>query len=123
MRYRRLGQTDLEVSEVGFGTWTIASDWWGEVTDKQGMLRAAVDAGINFIDTAPVYGEGGVGESLIADLLATNRDDFAITTKCGYDSAAERRNGTQRERPPDWRPASILQQLDDSLRRISSDRV
>ena len=54
MRYRRVGQTDIEVSEVGFGTWTIASDWWGEVTDKQGMLHAALDAGINFIDTAPV---------------------------------------------------------------------
>jgi aryl-alcohol dehydrogenase-like predicted oxidoreductase len=123
MRYRRLGQTDLEVSEVGFGTWTIASDWWGEVTDKQGMLRAAVDAGINFIDTAPVYGEHGVGESLLADLLAANRDDFVDTTKCGYDIAAERRNGTQRERPHDWRPESIRQQLDDSLRRMGTDRV
>ena len=117
MRYRRFGQTDLEVSEVGFGTWTIASDWWGEVTDKQGMLRAALDAGINFIDTAPVYGEDGVGESLLADLLAANRDDIVVTTKCGYDIAAERRNGTQRERPHDWRPESIRQQLDDSLRR------
>jgi aryl-alcohol dehydrogenase-like predicted oxidoreductase len=122
MRYRRIGQTDLEVSEVGFGTWTIASDWWGEVTDKQGMLRAAVDAGINFIDTAPVYGENGVGESLLADMLATARDDFVITTKCGYDIAAAR-NGTQRERPHDWRPASIRQQLEDSLRRMGTDRI
>ena len=88
MRYRRFGRSDLEVSEVGFGVWTLASDWWGVVEDKQGLLRAALDAGINFIDTAPVYGEDGVGESLLADLLATNRDDFVITTKCGYDIAA-----------------------------------
>jgi aryl-alcohol dehydrogenase-like predicted oxidoreductase len=123
MRYRRLGQSQLEVSEVGFGTWTIASDWWGEVTDKQGMLRAALDAGINFIDTAPVYGEAGVGETLLADVLAAHRDDIVVTTKCGYDIAAERRNGTQRERPHDWRPASIRQQLEDSLRRMGTDRV
>jgi aryl-alcohol dehydrogenase-like predicted oxidoreductase len=123
MRYRRLGQTQVEVSEVGFGTWTLASDWWGEVTDKQGMLRAAVDAGINFIDTAPVYGEHGIGETLLADLLATHRDDFVITTKCGYDIAAERRNGTQRERPHDWRPESIRQQCEDSLRRMGTDRI
>ncbi|MGZ6976412.1 MAG: aldo/keto reductase, partial [Acidimicrobiia bacterium] len=64
MRYRRFGTSDLEVSEVGFGTWTIASDWWGVVEDKQGMLHAALDAGINFIDTAPVYGSNGIGESL-----------------------------------------------------------
>jgi aryl-alcohol dehydrogenase-like predicted oxidoreductase len=81
MRYRRFGQSDLEVSEVGFGVWTLASDWWGEVPDKQGMLRAALDAGINFIDTAPVYGEGGFGETLLADVLAANRGELVITTK------------------------------------------
>jgi aryl-alcohol dehydrogenase-like predicted oxidoreductase len=123
MRYRRLGQSGLEVSEVGFGTWTIASDWWGEVTDKQGMLRAALDAGINFIDTAPVYGEHGIGETLLADVLAAHRDDIVVTTKCGYDIAAERRNGTQRERPHDWRPESIRVQLEDSLRRMGTDHV
>ena len=106
MRYRRFGQSDIEVSEVGFGTWTLASDWWGEVENKQGMLHAALDAGINFIDTAPVYGENGSGETLLADILAADRAGIVITTKCGYDIAAERRNGTQRERPHDWRPES-----------------
>ena len=71
MRYRRFGRSDLEVSEVGFGAWTLASDWWGVVDDKQGMLHAALDAGINFIDTAPVYGDDGVGETLLADVLKT----------------------------------------------------
>ncbi|MEP6623298.1 MAG: aldo/keto reductase, partial [Acidimicrobiia bacterium] len=121
MRYRKLGQTDIEVSEVGFGTWTIASDWWGEVADKAGMLHAAIDSGINFIDTAPVYGENGIGETLLADVLAANRSDIVVTTKCGYDIAAERRNGTQRERPHDWRPESIRAQLDSSLRRLGTD--
>jgi aryl-alcohol dehydrogenase-like predicted oxidoreductase len=123
MRYRRFGQSRLEVSEVGFGTWTLASDWWGEVTDKQGMLHAALDAGINFIDTAPVYGQDGIGETLLADILAANRGDIVLTTKCGYDIAAERRDGTQRERPHDYRPESIRKQLDDSLRRLGTDYI
>ena len=54
MRYRRFGRSDLEVSEVGFGVWTLASDWWGVVEDKQGLLHAALETGITFIDTAPV---------------------------------------------------------------------
>ncbi|MGZ4677890.1 MAG: aldo/keto reductase [Acidimicrobiia bacterium] len=123
MRYRRFGQSQLEVSEVGFGTWTLASDWWGEVTDKQGMLHAALDAGINFIDTAPVYGENGFGETLLADVLAANRSDIVLTTKCGYDIAAERRNGTQRERPHDFRPESIRRQVEDSLARLGTDYI
>lgn len=122
MRYRRFGQTDLEVSEVGFGTWTLASNWWGEVPNKDEMLRAALDSGINFIDTAPVYGESGFGETLLADVLAANRSDIVLTTKCGYDIAAER-DGAQRERPHDWRPESIRTQLDDSLRRLGTDYI
>ncbi len=122
MKYRRLGQTQLQVSEVGFGTWTLASNWWGEVTNKAEMLHAALDAGINFIDTAPVYGENGFGETLLADILAANRSDIVLTTKCGYDIAAER-DGVQRERPHDWRPESIRTQLDESLRRLGTDYI
>ncbi len=123
MRYRRFGKSDLEVSEVGFGTWTLASNWWGEVEDKEALLRAALDAGINFIDTAPVYGSDGVGETLLADFLKGSRDDIVITTKCGYDIDAERKFPGQSERPHDWRPDSIRKQLEDSLRRLQTDRV
>jgi aryl-alcohol dehydrogenase-like predicted oxidoreductase len=123
MRYRRFGQSELLVSEVGFGTWTLASDWWGEVADKQGMIHAAIDAGINFIDTAPVYGQDGIGESILADVLAANRGDMVVTTKCGYDIAAQRRNGLQRERPHDFRPESVRTQLEDSLTRLGTDYV
>lgn len=123
MRYRRFGSSDLEVSEVGFGTWTLASNWWGEVEDKQGLLRTALDAGINFIDTAPVYGTDGVGETMLADLLRSDRDDIVLTTKCGYDIDAPRRFPGQSERPHDWRPEAVRKQLEDSLRRLQTDRV
>jgi aryl-alcohol dehydrogenase-like predicted oxidoreductase len=123
MRYRRFGASELEVSEVGFGVWTLASDWWGKVEDKAGMLHAALDAGINFIDTAPVYGADGVGEILLADLLKTHRDEIVLTTKCGYDIDAERKYPGQSERPHDWRPESIRHQLEASLRRLGTDHV
>src|SRR5881397_3293908 len=67
VRYRRFGKSDLEVSEVGFGVWTLASDWWGRVDDGRGMSHSALDLGINLIDTAPVYGDGGIGETLLAE--------------------------------------------------------
>ncbi len=123
MRYRRMGTAEFQVSEVGFGVWTLASNWWGEVDDKPALLRAAFDAGINFIDTAPVYGNDGVGETLLADFLKVNRDDIVLTTKCGYDIDANRKHPGQSERPHDWRPESIRKQLEDSLRRLNTDRI
>ena len=123
MRYRRFGKSDLGDLEVGFGTWTLASDWWGRIDDKEGMLRAALDSGINFIDTAPVYGEGGFGEELLADVLKADRSAIVLTTKCGYDIEAERKHAGQAERPHDWRPESIRAQLEGSLRRLGTDHI
>ena len=123
MRYRRFGQSDLEVSEVGFGVWTLASDWWGVVDDKQGLLHAALDAGINFIDTAPVYGKGGIGEELLADVLRTRRDEIVLTTKCGYDIEAERLYPGQSERPHDWARDAVRGQLEASLQRLGTDHI
>ena len=123
MRYRRFGRSELEVSEVGFGTWTLASDWWGRVDDKAGMVRAALDSGINFIDTAPVYGADGFGESLLADVLKAHRDELVLTTKCGYDIDAPRTHPGQSERPHDWRPESIRAQLESSLERLGIEHI
>ena len=123
MRYRQLGNSDLVVSEVGFGTWTIASDWWGTVDEPDAMLAAALDAGITFFDAAPVYGKEGAGETILAPLLAAHRDEIVLTTKCGYDISAQRKYPGQSERPHDWRPASVRQQCHDSLQRLGTDRI
>lgn len=123
MQYRTFGTTDLKVSEVGFGTWTLASDWWGEVADKKGLLYAALDAGINFIDTAPVYGDDAVGETLLADVLKSRRDDIVITTKCGYDIRSDRQFPGQSEKKQDWTPGAVRQQCDASLARLGIDCI
>jgi aryl-alcohol dehydrogenase-like predicted oxidoreductase len=123
MRFRRFGSSELMVSEVGFGAWTLASKWWGEVAEPEALVHAALDAGITFFDTAPVYGDGGAGESLLAGALGKHVDDVVITTKCGYDITAERPGGGHNERPHDWRPESVRQQLEDSLRRLGRDRI
>src|SRR5262245_42988466 len=122
MRTRRLGKSDLVVSEVGFGTWTLVSDWWGRSDDPHDMIKAALDAGINFIDTAPVYGADGAGETILRDYLS-QRDDLVLTTKIGYDIAAERRFPGQSERPHDWDPASVRRQVEASLTRLGTDRI
>jgi aryl-alcohol dehydrogenase-like predicted oxidoreductase len=122
MQYRRFGQSDLVVSEVGFGAWTIATDWWGRVDDKAELVHAALDAGVTFFDTAPVYGDDGFGETIIAELLG-RRDDVVLTTKCGYDIDAPRIAPGHSERPQDWRPESVRAQVESSLRRLGRDHI
>jgi aryl-alcohol dehydrogenase-like predicted oxidoreductase len=122
MRYRRFGNSELVVSEIGFGAWTIATDWWGRVDDKAGLVQAALDAGVTFFDTAPVYGDDGFGETILAELLG-RRDDVVVTTKCGYDIEAPRIAPGHSERPQDWRPDSVRAQVEASLRRLGRDHI
>jgi aryl-alcohol dehydrogenase-like predicted oxidoreductase len=122
MRYRPLGHSDLVVSEVGFGTWTLVTDWWGRTDDPHDMIKAALDAGITFFDTAPVYGADGAGETILRDYLS-GRDDIVLTTKVGYDIEAARKFPGQSERPHDWEPESVRRQVDASLARLGTDHI
>jgi aryl-alcohol dehydrogenase-like predicted oxidoreductase len=83
MQYRSLGRTGYEVSEISFGAWAIGADW-GEVGDAQAMaaLHRAIDLGINFIDTADVYGDGR-SERLIAQLCKERSEEIIVATKAG----------------------------------------
>src|ERR1700693_1767806 len=119
MRHRQLGHSDLVVCEVGFGTWTLVTDWWGRTDDPHAMIRAALDTGINFFDTAPVYGADGAGETILRGYLS-KRDEIVLTTKVGYDIAGERKFPGQSERPHDWRPESVRLQVDASLARLGT---
>src|SRR5271157_862649 len=83
MRYRTLGRTGWKVSEISFGAWAIGGSW-GQVSDEDSMaaLHKAVDCGVNFIDTADVYG-GGRSERLIAELKKNYKKDIIVATKAG----------------------------------------
>ncbi|WP_224270081.1 aldo/keto reductase [Haloprofundus salinisoli] len=85
MRHRELGTTGYDVTEIGLGTWNIGSDW-GDVSEEEGRaaVRAALDAGIDFIDTADVYGDGA-SERRIAEVLDEEdaRGDVTVATKAG----------------------------------------
>ena len=87
MNYNKLGKTDIKVSELGFGAWSIALDWWGkkiEEDEAKRMLKKAYDLGINFFETGDMYGKGK-SERLIGEVFKDMRDEVVLSTKYGYD--------------------------------------
>lgn len=114
MRYRMLGRSQLMVSEVGFGGWAISGQGWGPVDDQTSVqaIRRAIDAGICFIDTADVYGDGH-GEEVIGEALAGKRELAVIATKAGLKSPSG----------SDFSPEHIVAALEGSLARLRTDWV
>jgi aryl-alcohol dehydrogenase-like predicted oxidoreductase len=124
VRYRELGSTGVRVSEVGFGVWTLATGWWGDVDDDDAvaLLREAYELGVTFFDTADTYGEGR-GERLVARALGDVRDEVAIATKFGYDIYSPWERKGHSERPHDWSPDYVRFALEQSLQRLGTDRI
>jgi aryl-alcohol dehydrogenase-like predicted oxidoreductase len=124
MKYRNLAGTDVQVSEVGFGVWTLTTGWWGEHGEDEvvRMLRLAFDLGVTFFDNADVYGNGQA-ESLMGRALAPVRDRCIYATKVGYDWYNNQREGGQREHPQDYSPDFIRYAVEQSLRRLGTDRI
>ena len=71
MRYRRIAGTDIDVSEVGFGVWTVSAGWWGEFSDDEAsaLMREALDLGITFFDTAETVGHDRFEITVVDDGL------------------------------------------------------
>lgn len=125
MRYRTYPGTDLTVSEVGFGLWTTATGWWGEMTDGQAvaLLHEALDLGITLFDAADTYGNGRSEEQL-AKAFAGRRDKVVYATKFGYDfyNFSGERKG-QQEIPADFSPKFVRFALEQSLKRFQTDTI
>ncbi len=127
MKYRTYPNSDVTVSEVGFGLWTTSTGWWGEKTDDDAvaMLREAFDLGITLYDAADTYGNGRSEEQL-AKAFGSRRDRVVYATKFGYDfytpTNVEQRRG-QFELPHDFSPAFVRKALEESLRRLQTDYV
>jgi aryl-alcohol dehydrogenase-like predicted oxidoreductase len=125
MRYRKLANTDVTLSEVGFGVWTVSAGWWGEFSDDQAadLLRRALDLGVTFFDTGDTYGNGR-GETILAKVFKDRRDQIVIGTKFGYDFYSNPDlNRGQRERPHDWSPKFVRFALEQSLKRLETDYI
>jgi aryl-alcohol dehydrogenase-like predicted oxidoreductase len=113
MRYRRLGDSDLEVSEISLGSWLT----YGLGVDREvgeACVRRAFDVGINFVDTANVYGRGRAEEFLGEVLAGVARDSYVLATKVFFPMSDEDRGLSA---------AQISKQLDASLRRLRTDYV
>ena len=120
MEYRDLGRTGLRVSEIGFGAWAIGGDAWGPVEDADSLaaMERALELGINFIDTADVYGDGR-SESLVSRVISGRRDEVVVSTKGGLMG-----HHREPEREPVYdRPEKVIEALDASLRRLNIDHV
>jgi aryl-alcohol dehydrogenase-like predicted oxidoreductase len=128
MRYRTFPGTDVNVSEVGFGTWTISTGWWGEKTDDEAieMLTTAHSRfGINFFDAADSYGNGR-SERQLAEAFCGKRGDVVYGTKVGYDiydeSAQSARRG-QSELPQKFDRDYLRFAVEKSLKRLDTDYI
>jgi aryl-alcohol dehydrogenase-like predicted oxidoreductase len=115
MNYRTLGRTGWKVSDISFGAWAIGSAW-GAVDDKDSLaaLHKAIDCGVNFIDTADVYGAGH-SERLVAQLKRDRKEEIVVATKAGRRLNPHTADG--------YNQKNISGFVEDSLRNLSTDCI
>jgi len=115
MKYRALGRTGWKISEISFGAWAIGGAW-GDVDDQESMaaLHAALDGGVNFFDTADVYGDGR-SERLMARLKKERKEKFYIATKAGRRLPKQTPEGYSRKNLTGW--------VERSLKNLNTDAI
>ena len=115
MNYRTLGRTGWNISEISFGAWAIGGAW-GSVDDRESLaaLHAALDGGVNFFDTADVYGDGH-SERLLARLKKERKEKFYIATKAGRRLPVQSPEGYSRKNLTAW--------VNRSLKNLNTDTI
>ena len=124
LKYKTLGKSGIKISEIGFGAWTIALNWWGkEIQEEEAkkMLKKAYDLGINFFETGDMYGKGK-SERLIGEVFKGMRNEVVISTKYGYDFENVDQVG-HKELPQKFDPGFTDKALNNSLERLQTDYV
>ncbi len=121
MRTKRLGNTDLELTVIGLGTWAIGGSWqfgWGPQDDADSIrtICAAADSGINWVDTAPIYGCGH-SEYIVGLALREMSEKPLIATKCSllWNDKREKTNNLDHD--------SIIKECEDSLKRLGVETI
>ena len=119
---RQLGTTDMNITRVGFGAWATGGGEWGPQDDQAslGAMSKAIDSGINWIDTAPIYGHGH-SEEVVRQFLSSRRgnDRPYVFTKCGLVWDKKNRDDVKRVLTPD----SIRRECEASLKRLGVERI
>ena len=118
MRYKQLGNSSLKVSVVGQGTWALGNDFFGEVDVDQGIkaIQAAIDVGINMVDTAPGYGPHFESELAVGKAIQGRRDKVCLATKCGIHRIAG-------EYVKCLSPKLVRWEMEQSLKRLQTDYI
>jgi len=138
MRYRQLGSSGINASVVAFGAWAVGGWMWGGVEERDAVkaIHAAIDAGINFIDTAPIYGFGR-SEEVVGRAIADRRDEVVLATKCGLvwdvemgdffftsDQEVIRKDGGGDLKVHRYLgPESVRREVEASLKRLGTDHI
>ena len=116
MKFRTLGKTGLQVSEIGFGAAQIGNPALPDA-QVEAVLNRALDLGITFLDTAAMYGDS---EARIGKFIAHRKDEFILATKCGDYQMIK---GGKRETVKDYSPKGILQTIDTSRSKLNMDVI
>lgn len=118
MHYQQLGSSNLNVSRIGYGAWALGGRGWGNHNEREACraLEACLENGINFFDTAPVYGFGR-SEKVLGEVLSGVRTKVVIATKCGlmWNDSGQVRHDLSR--------TSLCRDLEASLRRLKTDYI
>lgn len=117
MKYFNIKDTDLQISTLALGTWVFSGDCWGVVNEQECIdtVSAAIDQGINLIDTAPIYGYGAA-ESLVGKAIKGRRDKVVVATKCGL-------IGIGAHIKHNLKPGSIRTEVEESLTRLQIECI
>ena len=128
MQTQKLGNTDINASVLVLGTWAIGGSEWGGTDEIMSIsaIQAAIDEGINFIDTAPIYGEG-LAEELVGRAIVGRRDQLCIATKVGMRWDIEEGEfafeGEKFHIYKNLKPHRIREEVERSLKRLQTDRI
>ncbi len=116
MKYRRLGKTELKISEISLGTWQVGGKWGSNFDPKNAdrIINSAIDQGVNFIDTADVY-ENGLSETAVGRVVRSRSEDIFVASKCGRQITPHVQAG--------YTPDVLQKYVEDSLRRTGLDSL
>ncbi len=116
MNYRKLGKTNFNVSEISLGTWQVGGKWGADFDHKlaESILHEAVDGGVNFIDTADVYG-GGESEKVVGEFIKSRSERIYVATKCGRQLSPHTNEAYQ--------PAALRKFVEDSLKNMGLETL